>query len=70
MKLDYSIKFRYVILEYFSITYILDDFLYYKLFLLSFEKNYTINTLRLRQNGRPFADDTFKHIFLNENVRI
>ena len=29
-----------------------------------------INTLRLRQNGRLFADDTFKHIFLNENIRI
>ena len=28
------------------------------------------NTLRLRQNERHFADDTFKHIFLNENVRI
>ena len=29
-----------------------------------------INTLRPRQNGRHFADDTFKRIFLNENVRI
>ena len=29
-----------------------------------------VNTLRLRKNGRHFADDTFKHIFLNENVRI
>ena len=28
------------------------------------------NTLRLRQNGRRFADDTFIRIFLNENVRI
>ena len=28
------------------------------------------NTLKPRQNGRHFADDTFKHIFLNENVRI
>ena len=28
------------------------------------------NTLRPRQNGRHFADDTFKRIFLNENVRI
>ena len=28
-----------------------------------------INTLRPRQNGRHF-DDTFKRIFLNENVRI
>ena len=29
-----------------------------------------INTLRPIQNGRRFADDTFKRIFLNENVRI
>ena len=28
------------------------------------------NTLRPRQNGRRFADDTFKRIFLNKNVRI
>ena len=28
------------------------------------------NTLRPRQNGRHFADDTFKRIFVNENVRI
>ena len=29
-----------------------------------------LNTLRPRQNGRHFADGTFKRIFLNENVRI
>ena len=29
-----------------------------------------INTLRPRQNGRHFAEDTFKRIFLNENVII
>ena len=29
-----------------------------------------INTLRPRQNGRHFPDDTFKRIFWNENVRI
>ena len=29
-----------------------------------------LNTLRLRQNGRHFADNTFKRIFMNENVRI
>ena len=27
-------------------------------------------TLRPRQNGHHFADDTVKHMFLNENVRI
>ena len=31
--------------------------------------NTPVNTLRPRQNGRHFADDTFKRIFLNENVR-
>ena len=28
----------------------------------------TVNTLRPRQNGRSFADDIFKCIFLNENI--
>ena len=32
--------------------------------------NTTLNTLRPRQNGRHFADDIFKLIFLNENVWI
>ena len=32
--------------------------------------HFIVNTLRPRQNGRRFADDTFKCIFLNENVRI
>ena len=29
-----------------------------------------LNTLRPRQNGCHFADDTFKDIFVNENARI
>ena len=29
-----------------------------------------VNTLRPRQTGRRFADDSFKRIFLNENVLI
>ena len=33
-------------------------------------KDYTFNTLRPRQNGRHFADDIFKRIFLNENIWI
>ena len=28
------------------------------------------NTLKPRQNGRHIADDTFKRIFVNENIRI
>ena len=31
---------------------------------------YMINTLRPRQNGHHFADDSFKRIFVNENVKI
>ena len=31
---------------------------------------YWVNTLRPRQNGRHFADDIFKCIFLNENTSI
>ena len=30
---------------------------------------YRINTLRPRQNARHFADDIFKLIFLNKNVK-
>ena len=33
-------------------------------------KVFHFNTLRPRQNGRCFADDTFKRIFLNENIII
>ena len=29
-----------------------------------------LSTLRPRQNGRRFAEDTFKRVFLNENIRI
>ena len=28
------------------------------------------NTLSLRRNGRHFIDDTFKRVFMNENIRI
>ena len=38
----------------------------WKLFVLDF----IINTLRPRQNGRHFADDIFKRIFLNGNIWI
>ena len=31
---------------------------------------YAIQRLRPRQNGLHFADDTFRLIFLNENVKI
>ena len=32
--------------------------------------NGSIDTLRPRQNGRRFADDTYERFFLNENARI
>ena len=38
--------------------------------IIAMESGNYVNTLRPRQNGRRFADDTFKRIFLNENVRI
>ena len=34
------------------------------------EKINHVNTLRLRQHGLHFADDTFKRIFLKENFGI
>ena len=32
--------------------------------------SFNVNILRPSQNGRHFADDTFKRIFMNENVRL
>ena len=40
------------------------------LFMMSNPTTLMVNTLRPRQNGRHFADDIFKCIFLNENVWI
>ena len=40
------------------------------LFMVFMGKCSHFNTLRPRQNGRHFADDTFKSIFMNENVWI
>ena len=47
------------------------DVTYIMLFLTRYVKPIMIvNTLELRQNGRHFADDIFKCIFLNKNVWI
>ena len=35
-----------------------------------FSSHVSLNTLRPRQNGRHFADDIFKCIFVNENIWI
>ena len=45
---------------------------YFSLFvhLFYWNINYTFNTLRPMQNGRHFADDIFKRIFLNVNIWI
>ena len=37
---------------------------------LPWNRKQYLNTLRPRQNGRHFADDPFKRIFLNETLRI
>ena len=42
----------------------------YGLTMMPLDNNPLFNTLRPRQNGRHFADDIFKCIFLNENVWI
>ena len=39
-------------------------------FILDKKGHWPINTLRQRQNGRHFAGDIFKYIFLNENAWI
>ena len=43
---------------------------YHEQLMMNVTQSGSINTLRPRQNGRHFADDTFKRIFVNENVRI
>ena len=41
---------------------------YFSLLIFISISHIAFNTLRPRQNGRHFADDTFKRIFFNENV--
>ena len=55
--------FFFFLLNSFMFPYILSVF-------KSFLDNSSFNTLRPRQNGHHFADDTFKRIFLDENVRV
>ena len=54
---------------YFYINHVLDYMLYHGCTDSTSHFN-SVNTLRPRQNGRHFADDIFKCIFLNENVWI
>ena len=58
-----------------SLSWQLCNFLHTLWWLISFRSKMPVNlidvnTLRPRQNGRHFADDIFKCIFLNENVWI
>ena len=50
------------------LSHITGNFIFEKADIMS--RHHWVNTLRPRQNGRRFADDIFKRIFLNENVRI
>ena len=50
---------------YMYITAVAADFRYFE---CRFQASLCINTLRPRQDGRHFADDIFKCIFLNKNV--
>ena len=43
---------------------------FHKWLLEKYHYAHLIITLRPIQNGSHFADDTFKRIFLNENIRI
>ena len=63
------------------IQFVLISFLCFQLYILgqnSFDRGraelssdyIVVNKLRPRQNGRQFADDLFRCIFLNENIRI
>ena len=49
------------ILSYIILTYLIE---------MASRASYFLNTLRPGQNGRHFADNIFKCIFLNENVWI
>ena len=51
-------------------TKYIQHIMYVKRFFSTWNDSQVINTLRPRQNGRHFADDTFRHIFLNGNVTI
>ena len=51
-------------------TKYIQHIVYVRRFVSTWNYSQVIKTLRPRQHGRHFADDIFKRIFLNENVRI
>ena len=62
---------KYIMYMVFSHSYHIGDmFAYNNPTAVTFFNLCLLNTLRPRQNGRHFADDIFKCIFLNENVWI
>ena len=71
-----NVQFHYAVLQYFKDV---SDFRLYEsntsfiCVKVSWQLDlitYGTNTLRPRQNGPHFADDTFKRIFFNENIGI
>ena len=64
--------FLYIFLLWNNVYFMLSTLYYHIPDLLTGQSSYcgVINTLKPRQNGRRFTDDTFKRIFFNENARI
>ena len=71
LSLVYKLLYSFSPLKHFLLHMFLLPFPVFAILILSnWHDEPTLNTLRPRQNGRHFADDTFKPIFLNENVLI
>ena len=68
----YLLKYHRVGFHYNNITQCCIQYNYDKerLVLQLMKAHRPVNPLRPRQNGHRFADDIFKRIFLNENVKI
>ena len=70
-----ALDYIYIYIDVFSQTYLaherltIDD-VKCKWYVYIPAKDWTVSILTLRQNGRHFADDILKRIFLNENRRI
>ena len=63
----------WILTQWRHVFYICNDMgsiLYYQVKPKCSDVSRSLNSLRLRQNGRHFADDTFKCSFLNENIWI
>ena len=80
---EMHIRLSYTVMQYFCISYVVMSRMHQKEY--EFQNSWwmmlcelyrmrricpLLNSLRLRQNGRHFADDVFKCNFFNENVWI